>query len=103
MDVLRQGVSHELKLALGLDVTQYPNIVLRFFQNGREILRKSGEELEVENGAVRLQLRADETALLSPQRFALEVTAGDGEKSVTLLSEDLSGLVKRSVGGGREA
>ena len=99
MEVLRQSATNDVTLELGLDMEQYPKFVIRFFQNGREILRKYSEDCVVESGRVQLSLRADEAALFSPQRFAVEIAVTSADGSVTLVSDEITGLVARSKGG----
>lgn len=96
MNVLRQSADNEIVLQLGLDVAAYPTLSLRFCQNGAEVLRKTRADCVVEGNVLRLKLRPEETARLSPQRFALELVATSADGDDTVISEEITGMVARS-------
>lgn len=96
MNVLRQGVSNELVLALEVDRERYPRMEVRFVQNGQTLMIKTAEEGAFEEDGFHLLLREDETARFSPQRFAMEIWVKNESGSECRRSDSIPGIVDRS-------
>lgn len=94
MNCIKQSATNEICIETGMELKELKSIEAVLFQDGQELLRRTGDECVMDGSSLSFRLESWESARLSPARFLIQLLAEDGENRY--ISESIEGCVERS-------